>query len=129
MVAYREWRVDVHRSAGVATPALAGVAFAIGWTPCLGPTLAAILALSAGNASPTEGAALLGIYSLGLGIPFILFGLWFTRAMKMTAALRRHARPIGVASGVFLVAFGGLLAFGYIGRLTAELSRFTGVAI
>ena len=121
--------MHVGRSLGTATPVLAGVAFAIGWTPCIGPTLAAILALSAGNASPPQGAVLLGVFSLGLGVPFILFGIWFTRALTITAVLRRRAREIGIASGVLLVAFGTLLATGQLARITGTLAKYTGIAI
>ncbi len=129
LTAYREWRIHVPRSASLATPPLAGAAFAIGWSPCLGPTLAAILTLSADSGKPTEGAVLLGVYSLGLGIPFILFGIWFTRALRMTAALRRHAKGIGIASGVLLIGFGILLATGQLARITGQLARFTGFAL
>jgi cytochrome c-type biogenesis protein len=110
---------------GAATALLAGVAFAIGWTPCIGPTLAAILALAAGG-SPEQGAVLLGAYSLGLGIPFLLFGLAFTRALGVVAILRRHWRLVTVGSGALLVTFGVLLALGELTRLTTQLARFTG---
>jgi len=109
----------------LATATGAGVAFAIGWTPCIGPTLAGILALAAGG-SPEQGAVLLAVYSLGLGIPFLLFGLLFTRALGIVRWLRRRWRIVSLVSGVFLVAFGVLLATGLLVRLTAQLSRFTG---
>jgi cytochrome c-type biogenesis protein len=114
---------------GVLTPTLAGVAFAIGWTPCVGPTLAAILALAAGEGHPGEGAVLLAVYALGLGIPFLLFGLLFTRSLGLVRALRRHWRVVGVTSGALLVAFGVLLATGELVRLTTRLARFTGLSI
>ena len=108
---------------------LAGVAFAIGWTPCVGPTLAAILALSAGSASPTQGAVLLAVYALGLGVPFLLFGLLFTRALALTRAVRRHYRTVAIASGAVLVVFGVLLATGDLTRITSRLARFTGLEL
>ncbi len=117
------------RVGGVATPALAGVAFAVGWTPCVGPTLAAILALAAGEGHPAQGAVLLAVYALGLGIPFLLFGLLFTRSLGLVRALRRHWRVVGIASGSLLVAFGVLLATGELVRLTTRLARFTGLSI
>jgi cytochrome c-type biogenesis protein len=117
------------RAGGVATAALAGVAFAVGWTPCVGPTLAAILALAAGEGHPAQGAVLLAVYALGLGIPFLLFGLLFTRSLGLVRALRRHWRVVGVASGSLLVAFGVLLATGELVRLTTRLARFTGLSI
>jgi cytochrome c-type biogenesis protein len=110
-------------------PLLSGAAFAIGWTPCIGPTLAAILALSAAGASPAEGAVLLAVYALGLGVPFVLFALAFARALAVTAFLRRHAAGLAVASGAILVVFGMLLATGQLVRLTTDLARFTGLAL
>ncbi len=117
------------RAGGAATPALAGVAFAVGWTPCVGPTLAAILALAAGEGHPAQGAVLLAVYALGLGIPFLLFGLLFTRSLGLVRALRRHWRVVNVASGSLLVVFGVLLATGELVRLTTRLARFTGISI
>jgi cytochrome c-type biogenesis protein len=118
-----------HRPGSLAGASLAGVAFAVGWTPCVGPTLAAILALSAGGAHPGQGAILLGVYSLGLGLPFLLFGLAFTRALGLVGALRRHWRVVTVSSGALLVAFGVLLATGELARVTTELARFTRFAV
>jgi cytochrome c-type biogenesis protein len=125
----QERKARLPRIGGPAAPALAGTAFAIGWTPCVGPTLAAILALSAGGGNAESGAALLAVYSLGLGLPFLLFGLAFTRALALADAMRRHRRLIGTASGALLVAFGTLLATGELTELTARLARYTGIAI
>jgi cytochrome c-type biogenesis protein len=124
LLAERRLEVRSERK-GAATATLAGVAFAIGWTPCIGPTLAAILTLAAGG-EPTEGAVLLGVYALGLGLPFLLFGLLFTRALGVVRALRRHWRAVSLSSSALLVAFGVLLATGDLVRLTTQLARFTG---
>jgi cytochrome c-type biogenesis protein len=125
----REKRLHLPRLGGPAAPLLVGAAFALGWTPCVGPTLAAILALSAGGGGALQGAALLGVYSLGLGVPFLLFGLAFTRSLTVTRAMRQHARAFGLASGGALVAFGVLLATGQLVRITGELARFSGLSI
>jgi cytochrome c-type biogenesis protein len=72
---------------------------------------------------------LLLVYALGLGVPFLAFGLAFTRALGLARALRRRWRLVSVASGALLVAFGVLLATGELVRLTARLSRFTGLTV
>ena len=121
----RERRVGLRRG----VPLLSGAAFAIGWTPCVGPTLAAILALSAAGASPTQGAVLLAVYALGLGLPFVLFALAFARVLAVTGFLRRHARGLALMSSAVLVIFGVLLATGQLVRLTTDLARFTGFSL
>jgi len=122
----REKKLPLPRGKGPLTPVLAGVAFSIGWTPCVGPTLAAILALTAGGANASQGAALLAVYSLGLGVPFLVFGLVFTRALAVTRAVRRHYRTVALSSGAMLVVFGVLLATGELTEITSRLARFTG---
>jgi cytochrome c-type biogenesis protein len=106
--------------------ALTGVAFAVAWTPCVGPTLAAILTLSAGGGGAVEGAVLLAAFSLGLGVPFLLFGLAFTRSLGLVRRLRTHWHVVSVASATLLVAFGVLLITGDLVELTSRLARYTG---
>jgi cytochrome c-type biogenesis protein len=122
----REFRVSPSQGvAGLPSAALVGVAFAVAWTPCVGPTLAAILTLSAGGGSPSEGAILLTAFSLGLGLPFLLFGLAFARSLGLVGWLRRHRRAVSLVSASFLIGFGVLLITGQIVELTARLARFT----
>jgi cytochrome c-type biogenesis protein len=122
-----EKRLQLRREgSGPITALVAGLAFATGWTPCIGPTLAAILTLAAGEGHAGQGAVLLLVYALGLGVPFLAFGLAFTRALGLARALRRRWRVVSAVSGTLLVAFGVLLATGELVRLTSALSRFTG---
>ena len=100
-----------------------GMAFAAGWTPCIGPVLGAITIMAASQ-SQVRGALLMLCYALGLGVPFLVVGLgaqWLTRT---TTWLRRHYEGIAVASGAILVALGWLVATGRFTRLIAPLVRF-----
>jgi cytochrome c-type biogenesis protein len=103
---------------------VAGVAFAVGWTPCVGPILASILTLAAGGSDPGAGALLLFVYSIGLGVPFLLSGLFFTRAMTAFSWVKRHFRWVRLASGALLVAYGLLILTGELAWLTRILSRY-----
>ena len=106
---------------GLAGAPLLGLALGIGWTPCIGPTLAAIISVSWNLGAPVR-AGLLGVaYSLGLGIPFLLLALglgWATRSMSF---LRRHIRAINIAGGVVLVVLGLLMVSGLWTRLMSSL--------
>jgi cytochrome c-type biogenesis protein len=100
-----------------------GMAFAAGWTPCIGPVLGAILTMAA-TGSRGRGAFLMVAYSLGLGVPFLLVGLGITRFMGVFGWMKRHYRPIAVASGGVLVGLGVLLFTGEFTRVFAPLQRF-----
>ena len=100
-----------------------GVAFAAGWTPCIGPVLAGIMGIAATGGS-AKGALLLAVYSLGLGVPFLLVGLGADRLMQSLGWVRRHYRAIAGVSGAFLVAVGVLLMTGTFQRFIAPLARF-----
>jgi cytochrome c-type biogenesis protein len=113
------------RPATLAGASIAGVAFALGWTPCIGPTLGAALTIAAAGGDPGLGAALLFVYALGLGIPFLLAGLFVQGATRAMGVLRRHVRAISTAGALALIVFGVLLATGEMTRLTQELSGFT----
>lgn len=109
----RERRFDLARvRAGPRGAFFMGVAFAFGWTPCIGPILATILTTAATTGGAAWGAVLLALYSLGLGIPFIALGLGFQRARGSMAWLRRHGRTIEVLGGAALVGVGTLFVSG-----------------
>ena len=113
---------SARKPAGPLGAMLAGAGFGIGWTPCVGPTLAAILALAGRSGHAVDGALLLAVYSLGLGVPFLLSGLLFTRGLASFAALRRHTPLLVRGSGVILMVLGVLLATGQMTAITSDLS-------
>lgn len=108
-------------SRGPAGAFILGVAFALGWTPCVGPVLAAILALALSGADVAAGATLLFVYSLGLGVPFVLAGLFLGKALRVFERLRRHLRTVQLVCGAILIAYGGLLLSGWLDRLSGLL--------
>jgi cytochrome c-type biogenesis protein len=122
----REWHFEaLAERVGRGGPVVAGAAFAIAWTPCIGPTLAAILAAAAVTESAGEGALLLSVYSLGLAIPFLLTALAFSRATTAFAAIKRHYGAIVVTGGVILVAMGVLILTGEFFQLNIEAQKLT----
>ncbi|MEQ9520623.1 MAG: cytochrome c biogenesis protein CcdA [Parvibaculum sp.] len=96
----------------VAMPYVVGLAFAFGWTPCIGPILATILAIAASHESLGYGVALLAVYSAGLGIPFIAAALAVQRFIGFSTRFRRHMPKVEIAAGVLLIATGILMALG-----------------
>lgn len=109
----RQLRMDLTRIAqGPAGAVPLGAAFAIGWTPCVGPVLTAVLAAAASTGSVVRGAVLLMAYSIGLGIPFLLVALGVRRGRSRLGWLRRHGRVVEVFGAVLLVAMGLLMIFG-----------------
>ncbi len=119
---YGERRVhpNLSRFGPFAAP-VAGAAFGFGWTPCIGPVLASVLAVAATSGRAGEGAGLLLAYSLGLGVPFLATGLAFGRLTRAFSWIRRHFRAITVISAVALAFFGVLLVLNRLTWLTSEL--------
>lgn len=119
--AQRTFKPQVRGNAGLIGAPLLGLALGIGWAPCIGPTLAAILAMSWNFGDPVR-AGLLGLaYSLGLGIPFILITLGFGWATRSVGFLRRHIRVVNIIGGVLLVILGLLMVTGVWTALMAQL--------
>ena len=122
--AQREWRMHVTSKTGLIGAPLLGFALGIGWAPCIGPTLAAITAVSWTLGDPWR-AGFLGLaYSLGLGIPFLLVALGFGWATKAIGFLRRHIRIVNIIGGALLIALGILMV---TGLWTDIMSRLTAV--
>jgi cytochrome c-type biogenesis protein len=117
----REWHVDaLLERAGKGGPIVAGAAFAIAWTPCIGPTLGAILSAASLSGSAGRGAFLLAVYSAGLAIPFLLTALAFSRMTTAFAAVKRHYQAIVAVGGVVLIAMGVLIWTNELTRLNSE---------
>jgi cytochrome c-type biogenesis protein len=120
----REWHVEALLShAGRGGPMIAGAAFAVAWTPCIGPTLAAILVLAGDTGSVGHGALLLAVYSAGLGIPFLLSAVAFSRMTTAFSAIKRHYPVIIASGGAILVVMGVLVWSGELFRMNIEAQR------
>ncbi|MBD8870821.1 cytochrome c biogenesis CcdA family protein [Nocardioides donggukensis] len=109
----REWRVHRVPAVGLAAAPLLGFLFGLGWIPCVGPTLGAILTLSVNEATAARGALLSGVYAAGLGLPFIVAGLAYRRALGAFSAVRRHQAWVTRIGGLMLVVLGVLLVTGW----------------
>jgi cytochrome c-type biogenesis protein len=97
------------KPAGFFGAMLVGIAFAFGWTPCIGPILSAILLVASTQDTVGQGVQLLAVYSAGLGVPFILTSMAINKFLAASARIRRHYHTIEVVSGVFMVVVGVLI--------------------
>lgn len=120
-----EKRVHLHdKPTGYLGTFVVGLAFAAGWTPCIGPILASILMIAATSGQAGRGLWLLTVYSAGLGIPFLLAGLLFHHFLSFFQQFRKHIRVTEIVTGVLLIAVGLLLVSGKLGWLTMQLYQW-----
>jgi len=120
-----EKRVSIkHKPAGYAGSFLVGIAFAAGWTPCIGPILAAILAVAATEEKVYQGILLLLIYSLGLGLPFFISSLAMHRFLALFNRFKKYIRAFEVITGIFLMLIGVLIYSNWLSKLSGYMTIF-----
>lgn len=127
----REARMDAGASGGSALGAyVLGLAFAFGWTPCIGPQLGAILSLAASEASVARGTLLLGLYAAGLGIPFLLAAMFLSRSMRLMNRIKPYMKVIERIMGLLLIVVGVALVTGAFSAFSFWLlETFPGLAV
>ena len=108
----RTIKPQVSSRLGLIGAPILGLAFGIGWTPCIGPTLSAVLALASDSASPGRGAILAAFYTIGLGLPFIVLAAGFGWATKSVGFVKKHIRSFNIAGGALLIVLGALFITG-----------------
>ena len=111
------------RPGGAVGSVLLGMAFGAGWTPCIGPILATILFLASGSGSVIRGTGLLLVYSAGLGMPFIIAGLFFAKFQNVFTRMRKYLHAVKIGSGIFLIFVGILIFTGRLTRINIFLFR------
>jgi cytochrome c-type biogenesis protein len=122
-----EKRITLHRKpAGFAGTFLVGIAFAAGWTPCIGPILAAILMVAATEENVYHGIVLLLVYSLGLGIPFFLSSLAMHQFIVAFQRFKKYIRLFEICTGVFLILVGVTIYFNWLSRLAGLFTSLSG---
>jgi len=121
----RTWHVNsLMERAGRGGPVLAGMAFALAWTPCTGPTLGAIVTAAGTSNSAAHGAFLLGVYCLGLAVPFLITGLAFGKATSALTVVKRHYAVVIGAGGVVLIGMGVLIWTGEFTQLNITVNHW-----
>jgi cytochrome c-type biogenesis protein len=121
----REWHVDaLLERTGRGGPIVAGAAFAIAWTPCIGPTLGAILTAASLTDSAGRAALLLAVYSAGLAIPFLLTAIAFSQMTTAFAVVKRHYQAIVAVGGLILIGMGVLILSGELYQLNIEAENW-----
>lgn len=118
---YRSFKFPYLAKSGLVSAPLLGFMFGLGWTPCIGPTLAAVQTISIIEASALRGAILSFAYCLGLGLPFILFALMIDKSRSLQTAIARRGKIISIIGGAFLIAIGLMQLFGIWESLMAGL--------
>ncbi len=122
----REWHVDALLArAGKGGPIVAGAAFSVAWTPCVGPALGGVLTLAGIQGEAAHGAFLLAVYSLGLAVPFLITALAFSRATTAFAVIKRHYAAIVAAGGGILIVMGVLILSGAFTELNVWAQKVT----
>lgn len=121
MIANRQWKVRWLPARGLAGAPVLGALFGIGWTPCLGPTLAAVQGLALSSATAGRGATLSAAYCVGLGVPFLLVAVGLRAGLGALAVVRRHTRAVMVIGGILLIITGLLEVTGEWNRLIIQL--------
>lgn len=120
-----EKRVQLHKKpSGFIGTFVVGLAFAAGWTPCIGPILASILMVAASSGQVGDGVGLLAVYSMGLGVPFLLSGLLFHQFLSAFKRFRQYIRLFEIGTGIMLIIVGIMLMFNLLGKLTNILYQW-----
>lgn len=121
----RSIKVPFSPKVGLAGAPMLGVVFALGWTPCIGPTLSAVLVLASDSGDPVRGGILATFYSLGIGIPFLLIAAGFGWASRSISFVKKHIRAFNIFGGVMLIVIGLAMVTGIWGQFMLWMQEVT----